>query len=140
MTGSTLRILIAVILLAHGVGHWMGAATALGFISTDSWNARSWLFTRLFGDSAARGIGLVLWLAALIGFIAAGFALLNWLVPHPWWRTLAVVSAVISMIGIILYWNSFAAIFNKVGAVAVNIAVLVGLLWLNWPSETDMGF
>ena len=140
MTGSTLRILIAVILIAHGVGHWMGIATALGAISSDSWNARSWFFTRVLGDSAARGIALVLWAAAFIGFIAAGLALFNQLVPPHWWRSLAVVSAAVSMIAIIFYWNSFAAIFNKAGAVAVNIAALVGLLWLNWPSKTDIGF
>jgi hypothetical protein len=40
-----------------------------------------------------------------------------------------------------LFWNSFASLFpNKIGAIAVNIAVLVCLLWLNWPTEADIGY
>jgi protein-S-isoprenylcysteine O-methyltransferase Ste14 len=83
----------------------------------------------------------VLFGAALIGFVAATLALLGWLVPHDWWRTLAIVFAVVSMVTVVLYWNAFVAFFpNKVGALGVDIAILVCLLWLNWPSEVDIGY
>jgi hypothetical protein len=93
------------------------------------------------GDAAARIISVVLFLAALVGFVGATLGLLGWLVPHESWRTLAVVSAVISLIALALFWNAFVSFFpNKVGAIAVNVAVLVGLLWANLPSEADIGF
>jgi hypothetical protein len=66
---------------------------------------------------------------------------MGWLVPHEWWRMLAIVSAVVSLIALVLFWNAFIYLFpHKVGAIAVNVAVLVGLLWANWPSEADIGF
>jgi hypothetical protein len=62
-------------------------------------------------------------------------------VPHEWWRTLAIVSAVVSLVALALFWNAFIYLFpHKVGAIAVNVAVLVGLLWANWPSEADIGY
>jgi hypothetical protein len=29
---------------------------------------------------------------------------------------------------------------HKVGAIGVSVAVLVGLLWANWPSEAVLGY
>jgi hypothetical protein len=52
-----------------------------------------------------------------------------------------VVSAVISLVAILLYWNALILLFpHKIGALAVNIAVLICLLALNWPAEADLGF
>ena len=56
-----------------------------------------WLQTQLtdlIGDVASRIVGFVLFAAALIGFVGASLSLMDWLVPHDWWRTLAIVSAV----------------------------------------------
>jgi hypothetical protein len=54
------------------------------------------------------------------------------LVPANWWRPLAIVFAVISLVGLILFGRSWP-IFNFIGASAMNIAVLVALFWLHWP-------
>jgi hypothetical protein len=92
-------------------------------------------------DPASRVISIILIGAVLIGFIGAALGLFGWLVPHEFWRTLALVSAVISLVALILFWNSFAALFaNKIGAIAVNVAVLWGLFWANWPLEADIGY
>lgn len=140
MNSSTLRTVIAVVIFFHGIGHAQGLVPALGLSSTETWHPRSWLFTNLLGDTAARVIGLIIWFVGLIGFIATGLALLGVLVPHDWWRTLAIVFALTSMFGLIFYWNSLNMWFNKVGAIGVNVALLVGLLFVNWPSEADIGF
>ena len=79
--------------------------------------------------------------AALVGFLGAALGLLGWGVPHDWWRTLATVSAAISLVAVALYWNALILFFpHKVGALAVNIATLVCLIGSNWPSEADLGF
>jgi len=69
------RIVIAVVLLTHGIGHSLGLFPALGLAKTMRWTDHSWLLTNLFGESAARWFGVVLWLAAMFGFIgtALGF-------------------------------------------------------------------
>jgi hypothetical protein len=141
MSPTTLRIIIGLVLIVHGIGHAMAFFPALNIFSNESWHHRSWLLTPLIGDTASRVISMILFGAALLGFIGAGLGLFVWLVPHEWWRSLAVVSAVISLVALALFWNSFASLFpNKIGAIVVNIAVLWGLLLANWPSEADIGF
>lgn len=141
MSATTLRIIIGLVLIVHGIGHAMAFFPVMNLFSTEKWHHRSWLLTDLVGDSASRVISVVLFGSALIGFIAAALGLFGWLVPHDLWRTLAIVSAVISLVALALFWNSFASLFpNKIGAIAVNLAVLVCLFWLNWPSEADIGF
>lgn len=141
MSESTFRIIVAVVLFAHGVGHSMALIPILGLGGTETWNAKSWLLTGLLGDTFSRVIGFILFTAALIGFIGAALGVMDWLVPHDWWRTLAVVSAVISLLAMGLFWNGFVALFpNKIGALAVNAAVLIGLLAASWPTEAQLGY
>lgn len=140
MTGTSLRYFIAFVLIVHGIGHIEGVLAALGIFSTESWHGRSWLISEWLGDGATRIICLLIWFIGFAGFVTAGLSLLDWLVPHGWWRTLAILFAVISLLSIIVYWNSLAAIFNKVGVIGVDLAVLIGLLALNRPSESKIGF
>jgi hypothetical protein len=141
MSGITLRIIIAVVLFLHGIGHIMGVIPALRPTEVKGWNSRSWLLTPLLGETVSRVLSGVLFIVALAGFVASGLALLGWLVPHEWWRTLAVVSAVVSLVTVVLFWNAFVSLIpNKVGALGVDIAVLVCLLVLNWPSEAALGY
>ena len=149
MSPTILSIIIAGVLAFHGVGHAMGIIPALQipFFQNQAgawaknWSSHSWLLTPLLGDTAGRIISIILFAVPLIGFLGAALGLMGWLVPHEWWRTLAIVSAVISLVALALFWNAFIYLFpHKVGAIAVNVAVLVGLLWANWPSEADIGY
>ena len=75
----------------------------------------------------------------MIGMSGAALALLGWLVPNDWWRALAIVSAIISLVAIALYWNAFIYLFpHKVGAIGVNVAILVCLLLADWPSKANI--
>jgi hypothetical protein len=149
MSGSVLRAIIALVFAFHGVGHAMGIIPALGIVNVagsgqgwlKNWSSRSWLLTNLLGDTVSRILCVVLYGLALIGFIGATLALLGWVLPHDWWRTLAVASAVISLAALLLFWNALIFLFpHKVGALAVNVATLVCLLALSWPTETNLGF
>jgi hypothetical protein len=149
MSGTVLRAIIAFVFAFHGVGHAMGIIPALGVVNIDgsskgwlkNWSSHSWLLTNLLGNTVSRILCVILYGAALIGFLGATLALLGWGIPHDWWRTLAVVSAVISLVALLLFWNALIFLFpHKVGALAVDIATLVCLLVLNWPSEAALGF
>ena len=141
MSGVTLRALVAGLLFIHGIGHVMGHFPALGLATVEGWNSRSWMLTPILGETMSRILSAILFLLALVGFVASSLALLGWLIPHDWWRTLAIVSAVISIVTIVLFWNAFVAFFpNKVGALGVDIAVLVCLLVVNWPTEAMLGY
>lgn len=149
MSGTVLRAIIALVFAFHGVGHAMGIIPALGIIDLEgtgqgwlqNWSSRSWLLTDLLGQGASRILCAALYLLALVGFVAAALAVAGWLLPHDWWRPLAIASAGLSLVALALHWNALILLFpHKVGALAVDIATLICLLALSWPSETDLGF
>ena len=124
MSIQTLRILIGGGPFAPGVG------PPLGF-----WRpTHSWLL-RAIPDPTLRAISSVFWVVSAIGFVAAAAGFFGVVVPQDWWRILAVVFAVISLLGLVLFIGNWPA-FNTLGAVGFNIATLVALLWLHWPPET----
>ena len=141
MSSETLRLIVAGVLLVHGIGHILGVLAALGFSTMEKWSSQSWLLTGLLGETVSRVICFVMFLVAMVGFIVAALALMGWLFPHEWWRPLSAISAVLSLLGLALFWNAFPSLVpNKIGAIVVNIAVLVGLLVDDWPTEAAIGF
>jgi hypothetical protein len=141
MSPTTLRIIIAGVLFVHGVGHIMGLLPIVGLSTIDSWNAQSWLLTGILGDTFSRAIAFVLFLVPTIGFVGAALALMDWLVPHAMWRSLALYSSIISLVAIFLFWNGFVTLFpNKIGAIAVDVITLVALIWASWPTEAQIGY
>jgi hypothetical protein len=54
----------------------------------------------------------------------------GWL-PIAWWQPLAIVSAVSSLIGLVLFPAAFP-MFSTLGAAAVDVAVLVAVLGFHW--------
>jgi hypothetical protein len=120
MSDQTVRILIAGALLVHGIGH------TLGF-----WRpVNSWLLGGL-SESARRTISSIFWTLSAIGFIAASLGFLGFIVPNEWWRELAIASSLISLTGLILFIGNWP-VFNTVGAIGMNILVLVSLLFVDW--------
>jgi hypothetical protein len=121
MSPQTIRILIAGALLVHGVGHtlgyWRPASTILFFRAPEP-------FLKIAGGA--------FWSAAAIGFILASMSFFGILLPSGWWRTLAIVFAVISLLGLVLFGRSWP-VSNFIGAFGLNIVILVALLWLHWP-------
>lgn len=134
MNPRTLQIAYPIVLALHGIGHVMGIVPAVGLFSTERWHAGSWLLTPLFGDSLTRLVGIAVWIMTTIGFLIAGAGALGWAPAQDFWRGLAIVMAIVSLVAVVIFWNSFAATHNKLGAIAVNLIVIVGLLVLDWPS------
>ena len=129
MSTSTIRTITGLVLIIHGIGHAMAFFPALNIYSTDKWHYRSWLMSGFLGDTVSRVLVIILFGAAFIGFIAAGLGLFDFLIPHSAWQFLALISAVISLVALLLFWNSFASLFpNKIGAIVADVATLWALL------------
>ena len=139
MSASTLRIVIAVFLFVHAIGHMQGVVAAAGLLNSKSWNASSWLFDNILGQTASRTLALLLFAVCVLGFLATAFSFVGIGLPHGWWRSLAVIFAVPSLAGLVFYWTAFAQLFNKAGALLVNGWILVGVLALGWPTEAELG-
>jgi len=140
MTPTMLRTIIAIFLFVHAIGHIQGIIAAMGVIKSETWNVRSWLFDGLLGEKGSRSLAIILFAVCTLGFLATAFSFLGIGLPHDPWRTLAIIFAVPSVLSLIAYWNAFAQLFNKIGAIGVNGWVLIGLLLLKWPSEAEIGF
>ena len=80
-------------------------------------------------------IAIVLAVIAGIGFIAAGLAMFDILLPHGWWRALAIASSVVSLILCALFWNAYLIVGP---VVAIGIIVVVG--FVHWPTEAILGY
>jgi hypothetical protein len=126
-----IKILVAVVLFAHGIGHVLGPLQVFKVTAASpSWNGDSWLLTGATGQTVSNVIGLVLWIGAMVGFVAASAVVMGWL-PASWWVPLAVVSSVLSLVAIVLFPTAFP-MTSTVGAVVVDVAVLVAVLGLKW--------
>lgn len=127
MAPLVFRIIIGILLIIHGFAHWN---------ITTAWGSRpaatSWLLSpRGVAQASLDAIGNPLWVAALLIFIAAGFAVFFGI---SWWRWLAVVAAVVSLIAIGLFGQP-----NMLIGVAVDVAILVALLGVHWPAPSLLG-
>lgn len=126
-----LRIVIALVLLAHGIGHSMGLLQVFKVATVSpQWHGDSWLLSGVGGPTATQFVGVVLWSAAIVGFSLLAAVTLGWL-PETWWVPLAVGAAAVSLVGLLLFPVAFPPM-STLGALAVDLAVLVAVLWYDW--------
>ncbi|HBY92754.1 MAG: hypothetical protein M5U01_24250 [Ardenticatenaceae bacterium] len=120
-------IVIGLLLMIHGFAHWN---------ITTLWGRQpergSWLLSSLGVPAASvHSLGAALWIAALLVLFAAGVGATF---HQGWWRALATAGAAISLLVIALFWSRTMLI----GA-AVDIGMLVALLWARWPTPQIVG-
>ena len=134
MSGGFWRVVVALVILVHGAGHVLFLAPCLGMTQ---WGqaAHSWLLTRTLGDGPTRAIAALLWLAVIVGFVAAAASLL---VGQAWWRPVAVASAGVSLLALALFASGISR-QPLLSAGLMNVAILVALLWIQWPSADLVG-
>ena len=142
MSDQMLRLVIGAVLLVHALGHG-GALGALLWIrlrpgtSTGDWAAaRTWLMPALPAETAST-LASAFWIAALAGFGMAALAFWGLVLPTGVWTSLALASAVVSTIGIVVFIGTWP-VFNTLAALAVNVAVLVAVGG-GWPPRSVFG-
>jgi hypothetical protein len=141
MSTQTIKWLIAGALLLHGLGHAGVFVTLIlnkaGVQTGPFTAARSWLFPSAPG-MAAMVVAEIFWIVAAVGFVAAAMSFWGVLVPGDLWRQMAVPSAIVSGVGIVIFAGNWPA-FNMLAAFAMNVAVLVTQLWTHWPPTAMFG-
>lgn len=107
-------------LIAHGLLHWR-------FDISQSW------LLKVLGIQRSKGVGslaVMLWVVAVLGFVATGLGVFGFPILHDSWRSLAIVSAVVSLLLLALAWHPWLTL-----GVLIDIGILVALLWGNWLPE-----
>jgi len=126
-----LKTIVAIFLILHGLTHSIMAlvpnpnAPDAG-VATFFSGIGSWLFTGL-SESASKTIATTLAVIATLGFVAAGLALFGILVPFDWWRILAIASAVVSLLLVVIFWDPYLIV-----GLLIDAAVLATLIFTNW--------
>jgi hypothetical protein len=130
-----LRIIIALVLLSHGIGHSMGLLQVFKIATVSPhWNGDSWLLSGPAGPTVSQIVAVSLWTLAIVGFAALAAVVVGWL-PEAWWVPLAISASAVSLAGLLLFPVAFP-LFSTIGALAANVAVLVAVLWWQWvPSD-----
>jgi hypothetical protein len=125
------KIVIALVLLAHGIGHSMGLLQLFKVATVNPrWHGDSWVLTGPAGATVTQVVGGLLWTAAIVGFAALAATVLGWL-PASWFSPLAVGSAIVSLAGLLLFPIAFPT-FSTLGALMVDVVVLVAAIWYHW--------
>ena len=130
-----LKVIIGVVLIAHGIGHVLGLFPIAGWARAEHWSADSWVLTGFTGPTVTNVLGGALWLTAMVTFIVAGLGVLGLWVPIAWIRPLAVIGAVASIVGLVLFWEAFPETTSRIAALAVDVIVLWAVLLGHWPAE-----
>jgi hypothetical protein len=121
-----LRYLLTIALFAHGVGHLLFLANSWGYWNRDEEGRSSWLFSGVLGaGQTLEGILGLVWLIPLVGFVAVSW---GYLTHQGWWLELALGSAAISPIMIVLWWGS-PLVESAFFALVFDLAVIAVVLW-----------
>jgi hypothetical protein len=121
-----LRYLLTIALFAHGVGHLLFLANSWGYWYGDEEGSSSWLFSGVLGagQTLESILGLV-WLIPLVGFVAVSW---GYLTHQGWWLELALGSAAISLIMIVLWWGGLV-VGSAFFALVFDLAVIAVVPW-----------
>ncbi len=122
-----IRWLIAVAMLMHGVGHIMFFLEAFTDAPMD-FTAAPWLLPGAFTVESPVGKAFaLLWLVAMLGFVAAAIGLVR---RQSWWSAVAVASAAISLLVLLPWWNTIAP-GSRVWVLLADIVVIAafGMPW-----------
>ncbi|HEY4753980.1 MAG TPA: hypothetical protein VIH37_11890 [Candidatus Limnocylindrales bacterium] len=133
MDAGIVNIVAAGVLGAHGIGHALGWMPAWGIAKFEGMSNHSWLVSGIAGDNAARLLAGAIFVVPTVGFVAAAVGLLT---GQPWWRQAAVASATTSLLCTALFPQAFST-SSTVGSVAVDVAVLFGILSMGWGAQAS---
>jgi hypothetical protein len=136
-----LKIVLGIFVVAHGLVH---AILAIAPNPADSdakpgafftASERSWLLPPLgLNATAIQWIGIILVALSTLGFVLAGLGIFGVAGLSAIWRTLAVVSAAISLLLLISFWHPWLPV-----GVLIDMAILVALIWAKWPPSELIG-
>ncbi|MBN1821762.1 MAG: hypothetical protein JXR31_15915 [Prolixibacteraceae bacterium] len=135
MSTKTVKLIVFIALLVHGIGHFQGVVASLGVKINNSTPATSWILKGL-GGNTNKTICFILFLITGLAGILTALSFKGILLNEAMWQTLATITAVCSTICLIIFPNSFAMFFNKIGAIAVNLFIYYSVIFNgNWPAQ-----
>ncbi len=130
-----MNIVFAVFIILHGLVHFIYFGHSAGFFELKpglSWPDGSWVFSHFVADQSARFLVSSLLVLAGLGFISGGLGILF---RQPWWSPTIIITATLSCLIFILFWNRRMQNLDGQGLVGVliDIWLLVMVMLIRWP-------
>jgi hypothetical protein len=125
-----MTIIVAIVLIVHGLIHLMGTAVYVGHAQIKGLAYKTTLLSGRWdlGDEGIRIFG-ALWVLPAVGFIAAALALLaGW----EWWKVALVGVALLSFVLTALDWSN--AFMGAIVDIAILVLALLGPRMAGWLS------
>lgn len=134
MSADVLRWVIGIAVVAHGVGHVLFMPLLNGVLRVDT-SGQSWIAGGVLGDGGTAALASVLAGLAGVAFVAAGVGVI---VQAGWWRQLAILASVVSIVLVAAMWNGIPTT-SAAFALAFDVVVLLALLVAHWPTPESVG-
>jgi hypothetical protein len=134
MSNDLIRVLLAIVVLAHGIGHVLFAPQVQSVMRVPA-TGNSWLLTGALGKGLTDVVATAVALGLVVAFSVAAFGLFT---QAAWWRSLLIAASAISIGLIALFWDGLPT-SSAFFAITFDAAALVALLVLHWPSEATVG-
>lgn len=133
MTTRTIKLIAFIVLLVHGIGHFQGVAAGFGLKINNAAPAQSWLLKGL-NAKTNQTICLILFMLTGVFGVLTALSFKDILFAQAVWQKLAIVTAFLSTLCLLVFPNGFAMFFNKAGAIAVNLFIFYSILFSqNYP-------
>ena len=117
------KLVIAAVLIAHGIGHVMAPQAA--FVPPGAFPRTAHMVaTGMTITSDGGKVLSLLWILPFVGFLAGTYGLWT---GTEWWRPVLLASAVVSIVAVLPWWGVMP-VFSYLGALAVDIVVIAALL------------
>jgi sterol desaturase/sphingolipid hydroxylase (fatty acid hydroxylase superfamily) len=130
-----IRIAAGAFLILHGLVHllYFGQTQRIFELRPGmAWPDQSWVLARFMAAGTIRLVAGIALLAAALGLIAGGAAVLF---GQRWWQSVTAVPLVLSSVLYLVMWNARFEHVDDQGAIGIliNVAILVAVLILRWP-------
>lgn len=129
------KFLLGFFLILHGIVHVLYAADSQGFFELKpgmGWPDGSWLLPKVIGNVATGVVATAMMVLIALGFVISGVTLL---LAVPFWRTLAVGGAALSLIAYLVLWDGTMNNLDGQGAfgILLDLAIILSIAVLKWP-------
>jgi hypothetical protein len=119
-----IKVAVLAVLIGHGLGHVMAPQAAFAPPGALPRDAHAIIGSDLtIVSTGGKGFAL-LWLVPLAGFLLGTYGLWT---GQAWWRPVLAVASMASIASVLPWWGVMPT-FSYLGAIAVDIAVLVGIV------------
>jgi len=127
MTTKTVKLIVFIFLLVHGIGHFQGVASGFGLKINKKKPARSWLLKNQSNKTNQIVCLLLFFITGIFGILTSS-AYYDLILSGDIWETFGLITACLSSVCLIIFPNAFARFFNKAGAIIVNLYLYITIL------------